>query len=67
MRVLYSIADRLDDMIRSTRARNSDTKATTINTAKNACLTCGFVGKITFDNSALEFLIYELILLIMFP
>jgi len=57
MKFLYNIADKLDDIIKSTKAKNSDTATTTTNTAINACFTCGEVGKITFDNSAREFLI----------
>ena len=47
----------IDDIKRSTNAKNIDITVTTRMTAKNACLTCTFVGNITLWISALAFAI----------
>ena len=47
----------IDDIKRSTNAKNIDITVTTRITAKNACLTCTFVGNITLWISALAFAI----------
>ena len=43
----------IDDMKKSTNAKNIDITVTTRITAKNACLTCTLVGNITLWISAL--------------
>jgi len=47
----------MDDIVRSTNAKNIDITVTTRTTAKNACLTCTFVGNITLCISAFAFAI----------
>jgi len=55
LQLFYKTEERIEDIIKSTNAKNNETNVTTTNTEKNAFLTCGLFGKITFDNSALEF------------
>lgn len=50
------IEDRLTDMIASINAKNSEITVTTINTEIYALRICSLIGKITFDNSSLQFL-----------
>ena len=45
----------IDDIKKSTNAKNIDITVTTRITAKNACLTCTFVGNITLWISAFAF------------
>ncbi len=49
----YKTDDTIDDIKKSTNAKNIDITVTTRTTAKNACLTCTFVGNITLCISAL--------------
>ena len=53
----YKTDDTIDDIKRSTNAKNIDITVTTRTTAKNACLTCTFVGNITLWISAFAFAI----------
>ena len=48
----------IDDIKKSTNDKNIDITVTTRITAKNACLTCTFVGNITLWISAFAFAIY---------
>ena len=46
--------DKEKDITASINAKNNETTVTTTNTDKNAFRICSLIGKITFDNSALE-------------